>query len=122
MLPNPALHLTGLRPAGERQYRWGDEAANVFRVIDTVEHRAEWTHRYPEIDVRGEGLLVILESSEHVPEDSLKGQSVAIERLDGTVSDFVVAGVAWGANKVPGLFFQGIRSADVPRGSMIRRS
>ena len=87
-----------------------------FHVIDTIEYRAEWTYRYPDIAAKGEGLLVILAPSEPLPDASLMGQSVLIHRPDGSYSEHVVSSVEKGANGMPGLFFSGLRAADVPRG------
>ncbi len=36
-LPNPALHLPGLRPAGERQYRWADDGLVRRLVVDRMQ-------------------------------------------------------------------------------------
>jgi len=91
----------------------------AFHVIDTIEHRAEWTNRYPDSAAKGDGLLVILAPSEPLPDASLTGQAVLIHRPDGSVSEHVVASVEEGANDVPGLFFRGLRAADVPRGSTV---
>ena len=87
----------------------------TFQVIDTIEHRASWTHRYPDIAAKGDGLLVILAASDPPPDTSLIDRAVMVLRPDGGVSEHVVAGVERGASKVPGLFFRGLSAADVPR-------
>lgn len=94
----------------------------TFQVIDTVEHQASWTRRYPDIATKGDGLLVILAASEQGPDISLTGQAVVVHRPDGSASTHVVSNVERGANNVTGLFFQDLRATDVPRGSTISTS
>jgi hypothetical protein len=94
----------------------------MLRVIDTIEHRQSWTHRYPDLAAKGEGLLVVLESDGTTPDASLVGKPVSVRRPDGSTMTLVVDGVERGAGGVPGLFFRGLTSPDVPRGSTIEGS
>ena len=94
----------------------------VFRVIDTIEHREAWTHRYPTLAARGEGLLVVLEPAGPKPGASLVDRPVTVRRPDGGTSSHVVDSVEQGANGVPALFFRGLTGPDVPRGSTVEES
>jgi hypothetical protein len=91
----------------------------IFQVIDSIEHRQSWTHRYPGLAAKGEGLLVVLESGVAKPGASLIGKAVSVRRPDGSTITAVVDGVERGAGDVPGLFFRGLTNSDVPRGSTI---
>jgi hypothetical protein len=94
----------------------------ILRVIDTIEHRETWTHRYPDLAAKGEGLLVVLDPKGPIPTPSLVGEAVSVRRPDGSAISLVVDGIERGAGDVPGLFFRGITGADVPRGSTIEGS
>jgi hypothetical protein len=103
--------------------RWADEGrVMMLRVIDTIEHRQSWTHRYPDVVAKGEGLLVVLESESTKSDAFLVGTPVSVRRPDGSTIALVVGGVERGAGGVPGLFFRGLTSRDVPRGSTIEGS
>jgi len=91
----------------------------ILRVIDTIEARESWMHRYPDLAAKGEGLLVVLEPEGPKPTASLVGKSVSVRRPDGSATTLVVDRVERGAGDVPGLFFRGLTAADVPRGSTI---
>jgi hypothetical protein len=91
----------------------------TFRLIDTIELREGWTHRYPDLAARGEGVLVVLEPEGPRPDALLAGRSVTVRRPDGSIITPVVDRVERGAGDVPGLFFRGLSAADIPRGSTI---
>jgi hypothetical protein len=89
----------------------------MLRVIDTIDLRETWTHRYPELMAKGEGLLVIVDPAG--VNESVVGGSVTVRRPDGTAITLVVDGVERGASDMPGLFFRGLTRVDIPTGSTI---
>ena len=94
----------------------------MLRVIDTIQHRQSWTHRYPDLGAKGEGLLVVLESEGAKPDASLVGKAVSVHRPDGSTITLVVDRVERGAGDVPGFFLRGQTNSDIPRGSTIEVS
>ena len=42
----------------------GDRVVRL-RVIDTIAYRDAWTHRYPEVSTRGEGVMAIVDPADH---------------------------------------------------------
>lgn len=88
------------------------------RVIDTIELRDSWTHRYLDLAQRGEGVIAVIDPSDCVDPAGLSGRDVRVVRPDGTSVVMRVA-AAESPSGTLGLFFLGRWSVDVPRGSTI---
>ena len=87
-----------------------------IRVIDTIEFKSSWTHRYPEIEARGEGVMAILDPDQIQVAPEVHGRPIKISRPNGSVGN-LVATLAEEHHSVVGIFFQGVGSEEVPRGS-----
>jgi hypothetical protein len=90
----------------------------MYRVIDTIHYRDSWTHRYPELAQRGEGVMAILEPSQIKEPPDIQGRTVAIHKPDGNISRFVAAD-AEVHHSVVGIFFRGISAEEIPLGSQL---
>ena len=86
--------------------------------MDTIAHRDSWIHRYPHLAERGEGLLIILDPAEVREAPDIQDRVVNVRKPDGSASQYVVAS-AETHHSVVGLFFKGVSSEDIPRGSLI---
>lgn len=90
----------------------------MYKVIDTITYKKSWTHRYPELLSRGEGVMVILDPTGIREAPKIQGHIVTIRQPDGSVAQFTVTSTE-AHHSVVGLFFQGIEAEDVPPGSQI---
>jgi len=88
----------------------------MYRVVDTISYQEGWTHRYPEAANRGEGLLAILDPNEIREPPDIHGCAVSIHRPDGSVADIIADG-SEARHSVVAIFFKGVTSEDIPRGS-----
>lgn len=91
----------------------------MYRVIDTIEHRATWTFRYPELARRGDGVLVVLDPEQINTPPDLAGLEIEITRPNGEVARHV-ADSAEAPAGVVGVLFKGLDAAQIPRGSTLR--
>ncbi len=90
----------------------------MYQVIDIINYRGSWTHRYPELAERGDGVMVILEPSQIKEPPEIQGRTVTIHKPDGNLSQ-LVATHAEVHHSVVGIFFRGISAVEIPRGSQL---
>jgi hypothetical protein len=88
----------------------------TFTVIDTIESKSSWIHRYPELAAWGEGVLAILDPVQIQVAPEVDGCSVTICRPDGSITK-VVAARAIARHSVVAVFFKGPSIEDVPNGA-----
>jgi len=86
------------------------------RVIDTIDLSPSWTHRYPELEARGEGVMAVLDPEQIKSAPEIEGRTIVITRPDGSVRQLVATTVEV-HHSVVGIFFKGASSDDVPRGA-----
>ena len=75
--------------------------------MDVIELSSSWTHFYPEIATRGDGLLVVLEPEQIREPPEIAGHSVTIFRPDGTVSQLEASSVEV-HHSVVAIFFKNV--------------
>ena len=90
----------------------------MYQVIDTINYRGGWTHRYPELAERSDGVMVILEPSQIKEPPEIQGRTVTIHKPDGNISQLVATN-AEVHHSVVGIFFRGISAKEIPRGSQL---
>lgn len=90
----------------------------MYRVIDTITLKNSWTHRYPELAKRGDGLLLILEPEQIKEAPDIEGRTVTVKRPDGSVSSCEVSHTE-AHHGVVGIFVKGLALHEIPHGSLI---
>ena len=90
----------------------------MYQVIDTISYRSSWTHRYPKLAERGDGVMAILEPSQISEPPEVRGRGVTVRKPDGKVSQLVAAD-SEAHHSVVGIFFSGISADEIPRGSLL---
>ena len=90
----------------------------MYQVIDTICYRHGWTHRYPELTHRGEGVMAILEPSQIREPPEVQGRTVTVRKPDGSLSQ-IVATDSEAHHSVVAIFFSGISADEIPCGSQI---
>jgi hypothetical protein len=88
------------------------------RVIDTIEYRDSWTHRYPEFAARGVRTLAVIDPEDLTDPDGISGRIVTVCRPDADGTRLQLrADISEAPSGTLGLFFRGRTPADIPRGS-----
>ncbi len=90
----------------------------MYQVIDTIDYRNSWIHRYPEWLERGEGVLAILDPNQIEVAPEICGRTVTVYKPDGKIARFV-ANSSEKPHSMVGIFFKSIFSEEIPRGSKI---
>ncbi len=91
---------------------------NSATVIDVIEFRESWTHRYPEFAVRGEGILAVLDPAEVSEIPSNRPSSLTISRPDGSIS--IISVGQWECpHGTVGVFLPELGAEDLPRLSRV---
>lgn len=88
----------------------------MFKVIDTIDYRNSWIHRYPEWLERGEGVLVILDPNQITQPPDVRGRTVTIHKLGGVVNQ-LIAYDSEAPHSMVGIFFKNVFSDEIPKGS-----
>jgi hypothetical protein len=91
----------------------------MYRVLDTIVHSESWTHRYPELRARGDGLLVILDPKDttNVFNEAATQATVSVAGRKSTV--LPICSVEKNRAGVVGLFFRDTKEEAVPRGATL---
>jgi hypothetical protein len=94
----------------------------MFRVIDTIRYDGSLFRHRPEIATQfGQGLLAILDPAQIRSAPFQPGDWVLIHRPDGSSLQQIVGAIEIGAGSVVGVFFAGLKEAEIPWLSQIER-
>lgn len=91
---------------------------SMYRVVDTIDHRKSWIHRYPEYMNRGEGVLILLDPNQISDISDISGKTVTVHKPDGNKVRFIVGNSEVRHSKV-GIFIKNVFSDEIPRESLI---
>ena len=108
-----------MRAAASTQPFGGFPLFMRYRVIDTIQFKSSWIHRYQEFEARGEGLMAILDPDQIQVAPEIAGHTVEIWKPDGSISQ-LVALTAEAPHSVVGVFFKGASSEDIPQGAELQ--
>ena len=94
----------------------------MFAVLEAIDFRDKWMQHYrhkPDFSNREEGVVAVLDPHEIIEPPDIAGRIVKVFRPDGSTI-VVTASHVETCNSIIGIFFKGIFSNEIPKGSKIK--